>query len=173
MGINTAGDKPKFDLITASRSKKYRIITAVVLILGLLLLGGGFLLRSFVTEAVAPNDLQISELSGLRKEQGRDVCDISTDQTFIIRTGTVMSRALADPITFTIYDGAEQFLEVWDLNKQVINEAHFPGMFYLHVRTNCPEYIKDEFGNDVRPSGKILITCGSYAKEITVTYYKA
>ncbi len=165
MGTNTT-DKPKFDLITASRSKKYRIITAVVLIFGLLFMGLGLLLRGFVTGTVTPNDLQISELSGLN--HGNYRCNISTDQSFILRTGTAMDQALSTPITFKIYDGAEQFLEIQDINHNTITQAYYPGMFYLHIRPNSPEFTNT---ND-RPEGKLLISCGSYYKEITFTYYK-
>lgn len=169
MGTSTTGDKPKFDLITASRTKKYRIITVVFLIIGLLFLISGLLLQGFVTKAIAPNDLQISELSGLTENY---TCDISIDQPFIVRTGTVMDKALSDPITFKFYDGAEQFLEVQDLNHNYTTESHFPGLFYLHVKTSCPEFVKNAQGIDVRPTGKLRISCGSYVKIITFTYVK-
>jgi len=164
--MGTNADKPKFDLITASRTKKYRVITAVVLVFGLLLMGLGLLLRGFVTETKAPNDLQISELSGLN--YGNYTCNITTDQSFILRTGTEMDQALSTPITFKVYGGAEQFLEVQDMHRNPITRASRPGMFYLHVRTNCPEFTE----YNERPTGKLLITCGSFSKEITFTYYK-
>ena len=91
MGKFTTGEKPKFDLITASKTKKYKIITAVILVVGLLMLGGGLLFRGLVTSAVAPNSLQIDMLSNL---QGHN-CTISKNQLFCLSTGTVEGRALS------------------------------------------------------------------------------
>ena len=100
MGKLGTGDKPKFDLITASKTKKYKIITAVVLIFGLLFLGLGLLLKGAVTQTVIPNNLEISELSGLTQKNGEYFCDISIDQTFIINTGTATAEDIKELIEF-------------------------------------------------------------------------
>ena len=171
MGKIVSGDKPKFDLITASKSKKYKIITAVVLIIGLLLLGGGLLMKNMITSAVIPNTLQISELSGMSSKNSQLVCDISIDQSFMIKTGTTEERALVQPIIFTLLDGAENFLEVRDVtNTYQINESYYSGLFYLHIREDAPAYVTVE-DKQIKPTGKLRITCGSFMKEITFTYY--
>ena len=90
MGKTTeTGEKPKFDLITASKTKKYKIITAVVLIIGVLLLALGLLLRSTLTSAVTPNALTIVDgtLSNLEGTGPTNYnCTISIDQTFVLTT---------------------------------------------------------------------------------------
>ena len=172
MGKLGTGDKPKFDLITASKTKKYKIITAVVLIFGLLFLGLGLLLKGAVTQTVIPNNLEISELSGLTQKNGEYFCDISIDQTFIINTGTLSGRALAEPITFTLLDGADLFLSVYDAtNDHLITEAYYPGLFYLHIKRNAPAYINRQ-GEQVEPTGKLRITCGSFEEVINFTFKK-
>ena len=172
MGKFASGDKPKFDLITASKTRKYKIVTAVVLIFGLIFLGLGLLLKGGVTQTTIPNSLDVSELSGLTQKNGELLCDISIDQSFIIKTGTIEGRALVEPIKFTLMDGAEQFLIVCDeTNTYQINQGYYPGLYHLRIRSYTPEFINRN-GNLVRPSGKLRITCGSYMKEITFTYYK-
>ena len=172
MGKFASGDKPKFDLITASKTRKYKIVTSVVLILGLIFLGLGLLLKGGVTQAVIPNSLEISELSGLTQKNGELLCDISIDQSFIVNTGTVDGRALVEPITFTLMDGAEKFLVVCDAtNTYQVSQDYYPGLYHLRIRSNAPEYINQN-GSLVRPTGKLRITCGSYMKEITFTYYQ-
>lgn len=166
MGKFTTGEKPKFDLITASKTKKYKIITAVILVVGLLMLGGGLLFRGLVTSAVAPNSLQIDMLSNL---QGNN-CTISKNQLFCLSTGTVEGRALSQPIIFELKDGAEDFLEVWDAKEtQQLTTSHYPGMFWLHIKDDAPQSVNKE-GNDVNPSGRLIIRCGSHVLEINFTY---
>ena len=170
------GDKPKFDLITASKSKKYKIITVVVLILGVLLLGGGLLMKGFNTATVVPNTLEIvkSEFSGLTTTNGELTCDISIDQPFILKTGTDSDRALATPIIFTLLNGAEKFLKVCDAtNSQQITKSYYPGLFYLSILDNAPAYVTNpENGEPMRPEGILRITCGSFMQEIKLTYYQ-
>lgn len=169
------GDKPKFDLITASKSKKYKIITVVVLILGVLLLGGGLLMKGFNTATVVPNTLEIvkSEFSGLTVTNGELTCDISIDQPFILKTGTDSDRALATPITFTLLNGAEKFLKVCDSELEQITESRFPGLFYLSILDNAPAYVTNpENGEPMRPEGILRITCGSFMQEVKLTYYQ-
>ena len=166
---NFTGDKPKFDLVTASKTKKYKVITAVVLIFGLLFLGGGLLMRGLVTSAVAPNSLQISQLTNL---QGSS-CVISQDELFCLSTGTLEGRALSQPIIFELSNGAEDFVEVWnDKMTQPIMTSNYPGMFYLHIKDDAPEFIEDNQGNKMLPTGKLTIRCGSYAIQIDLTFKK-
>jgi len=172
----TTGDKPKFDLVTASKTKKYRIITAVVLVIGVLLLIGGLLMKGLNTTTVVANSLEINELSGLTKKNDNNIgglyCDISVDQPFLINTGTVNGRALSEPITFSLMGGAEQFLMVCDAsNTYQINKSYYPGMFYLTIRDDAPTFVYNEIGEAVNPTGKLRISCGSYVKEINFTYY--
>ena len=173
MGKFATGDKPKFDLVTASKTKKYKIITAGVLILGLLLLGGGLLMKNLTTKTVIPNALEITELSGLTSKNGQLTCDISVDQPMLIGTGTVEGRALTEPITFTFLNGASKFLTVRDsTNTSQITKTYYPGLYYLSIRADAPEFVTNEVGDDVRPSGTLRIQCGSYIKDIVFTYYK-
>ncbi len=176
MGKTTeTGEKPKFDLITASKTKKYKIITAVVLIIGVLLLALGLLLRSTLTSAVTPNALTIVDgtLSNLEGTGPTNYnCTISIDQTFVLTTGTPQNRALANPIIFTLDNDAKQFLEIRDkTNTTTIGKAYYQGMFYLHLRDNVPEYVEKN-GEQVRPSGYLTITCGSKILRIKFTYRK-
>lgn len=164
MGNNTAGEKPKFDLITASKSKKYKIITAVVLIIGVLLLGGGLLMRSFVTSAVAPNNLKLSNLSG--RQSGENYI-ITKDEPFFLSTGNFADRALTTPITFTLMDGAEDFLEVCNADMNPITRSYYAGQFWLHVLDDAP--VTDQ--NGIRPTGTLVITCGSHTVIVRFTYY--
>ena len=174
MGNFATGDKPKFDLVTASKTKKYKVITAVILILGLLLLGGGLLMKGLNTKTVVPNTLEINELSGLTNKNGQLTCNISIDQPFLINTGTVDGRALVEPITFTFLDGASQFLVVRDQNNsRQITKSYYPGLFYFGIRANAPEYVINAGGESVNPTGKVRITCGSFMKEIVFTYIPA
>lgn len=174
MGKFSTGDKPKFDWITASKTKKYKIITAVVLAFGVLLLAGGLLLKNFVTSAVTPNALKIENLSNL---QGKGPlgyhCVISTNQTFMLNTGTVSGRPLANPITFTLLDGAENFLEVWDsTDSYAINSSHYSGLFNLHIKADAPAYVTNTLGVTERPTGTLQINCGSYILQIEFTYHQ-
>ena len=175
MGKTATGDKPKFDLITASKTKKYKIITAVVLTVGVLLLALGLLLRSTLTSAITPNDLTIVKdtLSGLDGTGPTNyTCEVSIDQPFVLSTSTPQQRALANPITFKLDADAQTFLEVRDkTDSYAINQAYYQGMFYLHVRENVPAYINQN-GEDVRPSGYLTITCGSKVLRIQFTYVK-
>ena len=127
MGKLTTGEKPKFDLITASKTKKYKIISAVVLVIGILLLGTSILLHSMLSSAVTPNALTIMDksLSGLNgKGPINYTCTISQDEPFVLTTGTPQDRGLANPILFEIDDDAKTFLEVRDKdNQNKINRA--------------------------------------------------
>ncbi len=169
MGKNTTGEKPKFDLITASKTKKYKIITGVILGLGILILAISLLMKSMVTQAVVPNSLNIGDLSGLRGNQ----CIISNDQSFILSTGTTPGRALADPIKFSLLDGADAFVEVRDsADRNAISTSYYNGIFYLHIRENAPAWVENSSdGTKVRPTGTLRITCGSYLLEIHLEYH--
>lgn len=163
MGNITSGEKPKFDLITASKSKKYKIITAVVLIFGILLLGSGLLMRNFVTAAVAPNTLELSNLSG---QQSGENYIITQDEPFFLDTGNFTNRALTTPIIFTLMDGAEDFLEVCDADMNPITQSYYAGQFFLHVLSDTPA--TDE--NGISPTGTLVITCGSHTIILRFTY---
>lgn len=169
MGKNATGEKPKFDLITASKTKKYKIITGVILGLGVLILAISLLMKSLVTQAVVPNSLNIENLSNL---QGNH-CIISNDQCFTLSTGTTPGRALADPIKFTLLDGADAFLEVRDdTDRNAINTSYYNGLFYLHIRENAPTWVENSSdGTLVRPTGILRITCGSHLLEIHLEYH--
>lgn len=175
MGKNATGDKPKFDFITASKTKKYKIIFGVILVLGILLLIGGFLLRSTLTKAVTPNSLNLDFLSNLNSNKTE--CIISQDQCFRITTGTPTDRALANPIIFDLDENAQQFVEVRDKSNTTTfadNQTYYPGLFWLHIQTDVdiPEYIGDGHTDQDRPSGYLTIKCGSKALKIKLIYYK-
>lgn len=169
MGKNATGEKTKFDLITASKTKKYKIVTAVILVLGVLLMGGGFLLRSLNTSAVTPNNLTITELSGLDGTERYYTCTISIDSPFVLTTGTPKDHPLANPITFTLDADAQSFLQVCDKNYRVINSYNYQGQFYLHIRTDItvPEFLD----NGERPTGTLTIRCGTHVIIIKITYH--
>ncbi len=165
MGKFSTGEKPKFDLITASKTKKYKIITGVILGLGVVILAVSLLLKSMVTQAVIPNTLMINNLSNLNGTGPLNyTCTISQDETFTLSTGTTEGRALVDPIKFTLFDGAETFLDIQE-------KSYYDGLFTLYIRDDAPALVENENGDMVRPSGKLRITCGSYVLEITFTYY--
>ena len=172
----TTEEKAKFDLITASKTKKYKIISAVVLVIGVMLLGVSLLLRSMLTSAVTPNALTITDksLSGLDGTGPTNyTCTISQDETFILSTSTPQDRALANPITFTLDDDTKLFLEVREKsNTRAISTSNYQGLFYLHIRDNAPEYITEGLDEKVRPSGYLTITCGSKVLRIKFTYHK-
>ena len=176
MGKLASGEKQKFDLVTASKTKKYKIIVAVVLVIGVLFLAGGLLMRSMLTSAVTPNALTIMDgtLSNLDGTAPTDyICTVSQDESFVLSTSTPQDRALANPITFTLYDGAETFLEVRDISDSyAISSSNYQGMFWLHIRDDVPEYVEDSAGNQVRPSGYLRITCGSKVLRLKITYHK-
>lgn len=167
MGKNTTGEKPKFDLITASKTKKYKIITAVVLLIGVLCLAGGLLMHSFVTKAVTPNNLKLNNLSGWK---GGEKYVISTDESFTLSTGNVFGRPLTDPITFTLLDGADQFVEVWDSESKQITSSYYAGVFYFHIKAGAPTRVQNEMGLWVAPSGTVVIRCGSHVVKIVLEY---
>ena len=176
MGKSTTGEKPKFDWITASKTKKYKIITAVVLVIGVLLLGGGILLRGLLTAAVTPNGLTImnGSLSGLDGTGPVGYkCTISQDESFVLSTSTLQDRALANPIVFTLDADAQTFLAIYDTkNSYEIGSSNYQGLFWLHIRDNAPEWVTDAAGRQVRPSGNLKITCGSKTLMIKITYHK-
>ena len=177
MGKLGTSEKPKFDLITASKTKKYKIITAVVLVLGVLLLVGGILLRYTLTSAVTPNALSIMEksLSGLSGTGPTNyTCTISQDECFVLSTTTPQDRALANPIKFNFDDNIKPYIEVRDKsNSYAISSSHYQGKFYLHVSDNAPEFVQNTYGEQVRPTGYLTITCGSKVLRIKLTYHKA
>ncbi len=172
MGNFSTGDKPKFDLITASKTKKYKIITAVVLILGVLFLLGGLLLRSFITSTDIPNSLTISNLSNLTGKGPIDYkCTIPNNQPFILNTGTLDGHPLTEPIVFTLEDGAEDFLEVWNSNEtKRITRSYYSGLFYLHIKADAPKSVPNNNGDMVSPTGTLKISCGSFVIKILFTY---
>ena len=170
MGKSTTGEKPKFDLITASKTKKYKIITAVVLLIGILILGGGWLMRGMVTSSVTPNDLSIVE--GTLSNLNAGECIIAQDESFVISTGTLAGRPLSDPIVFTLDNGARQFVEIWDSNFRPVETSHYAGLFWLHIKDNAPTEVADIYGEMVPPSGNLIITCGNFVKKIKLTYKK-
>ncbi|MCQ2382053.1 MAG: hypothetical protein MJ054_01990 [Clostridia bacterium] len=170
MGKITMNEKPKFDLITASKTKKYKIITSIVLVVGILMLIGGILLRTTLTSAVTPNALTINHLSNL----DNSTCKISRDESFVISTSTPSNRALATPIIFELDDDAKLFLEVREkTDSQAINSAYYQGLFYLHVLDNAPSYLGEGTTDENRPAGYLTIRCGSKALKIKMIYYKS
>lgn len=174
MGKFAAGEKPKFDLITASKTKKYKIITAVILVIGVLFLAGGLLLRMTITAAVTPNALTIGHLSNLSGNGPINyTCIISQDETFVLTTSTPQDRALANPITFELDNDAKSFLEIRDKTDTVpINTSHYQGRFWLHIRDGVPEFIGDGTSEADRPHGTLTIRCGSRVLQIKFIYYK-
>jgi|GEM_PF-3133755 len=176
MGKTFNGDKPKFDLVTASKTKKYKIITGVILGLGVLLLLGGILMRTLVTSAVTPNALTITNgtLSGLDGTGPMNyVCTISQDETFVLTTSTPIDRPLANAIKFELDENAQTFLEVRDnTDTEKINSSNYQGLFYLHVLDTAPEFIDSDTDEAIRPSGYLTIRCGSRALRIKFTYHK-
>lgn len=167
MGKLSTGEKPKFDLITASKTKKYKIITAVILVIGILLLGGGLLMRNFVTAAVTPNNLKIDALSGW---QGGENYVISIDESFILSTGNVQGRPLNTPITFELRDGADKFMEVCNAKYNPVKSSYYAGVFYLHIRDDAPATVDNGFGEMVNPTGTLVICCGSHSLTLRFTY---
>lgn len=174
MGKFATGDKPKFDLITASKTKKYKIIFGIILAVGILMLIFGLVLRSTLTQAVTPNSLSINHLSNLDGSGPLGYqCIISQDESFTIATGTPSEKPLANPITFILDDDAKRFVEVYDKsNTNSINTARYQGLFYLHVLDDAPEYIGDGRTDQDRPTGYLVIRCGSRVLKIKLTYYK-
>lgn len=174
MGTFSTSDKPKFDLIAASKTKKYKIITAVFLIIGILLLGLSLLLRTTLTSAVTPNALSLSQLSNLDGTGPLNyICTISEDEIFALSTGTPRDRALANPITFNLDEGASAFLEIRDKSDSyAINQANYQGMFWLHIREDAPAFVTNIIGENEEPSGYLTITCGSKVLRIKFTYHK-
>lgn len=177
MGETTVtGEKPKFDFIAASKTKKYKITASVILVVGVLCLAISIFLRSTLTSAITPNSLTIvkDSLSGLDGMGPLNyTCTISQDETLRLSTGTPQERALANAITFIIDDDAKAFLEVRDkTNSTKINSSNYQGLFYLHIKDNAPEYVKDNNNQDVRPSGNLTIKCASKVLRIKITYHK-
>ncbi|MCM1404674.1 MAG: hypothetical protein NC133_04235 [Prevotella sp.] len=172
MGKNTTGEKPKFDLITASKTKKYKIITGVILGLGILILGVSLLLKNLVTSAVVPNNLAINHLSNLTGTGPVNyTCTISQTEIFTLTTGTTAGRALANPIKFTLLDGAADFLEVRDAtDSYAIDTSYYNGLFTLHIRDTAPASVVNAAGDTVRPTGTLQINCGSFVLRIKFTY---
>lgn len=153
-------EKQKFDLITASKTKKYKIITAVVLVLGVLMLVGGILLHGSLTSAVTPNDLRVvpQTLSGYDGE----TCTLSQDETFVLSTGTLQNRPLTEAIKFKLDEDAQKFLVIQNHKNQTITSSNYQGLFRFHI-TN------PDVDNQ---SGKVRITCANKIIEITVVYTK-
>ena len=182
MGKTFDGDKPKFDWVTTSKTKKYKIITGVILGLGVLLLLGGILMRNLVTSAVTPNALTIMNgtLSGLDGTGPMNyVCTISQDETFVLTTSTPTDRPLANAIKFELDDDAATFLEVRNsTDERAISSSNYQGMFYLHIKDtandnlNADGYIAANTEEDVRPTGYLTIRCGSRALRIKFTYHR-
>lgn len=172
MGKSATGEKQKFDWITASKTKKYKIITAVVLVIGVLFLGLSLIMRNLQTSAVVPNSLTImdSTLSGYDAKSNS--YKISQDETIVLSTGTVEGRALTTPIRFELDSAAAKFLEVRDnTNEDRITSSHYAGLFYLHILDDAPGPEETDDGFQY-PQGTLTITCGSYLLEIKFTYYK-
>lgn len=174
MGKFATGEKPKFDLINASKTKKYKIIFGVILTVGILMLITGFVLRGTLTQAVTPNSLTIQNLSNLSGSGPVDYqCMISQDELFTLSTGTKQQDALANPITFDLDDNAQKFVEVREkTNSYAITTARYQGLFYLHIKDDAPEYIGGGRTDQDRPTGYLTIKCGSRVLRIALTYFK-
>ncbi len=169
MGKFATGEKPKFDLITASKTKKYKIITAVVLVIGVLLLGLSILMYNMLTVAVAPNNLFVDNLSNYSRNLG--TCTISQDESFTITTGNPIDRALIDPIIFELDADAAVFLQIYDqTNTHEISSSRYQGLFYLHIRKDAPTTVEKN-GITVEPSGILKIKCGIHITQINITYH--
>lgn len=173
MGKNVTGDKPKFDLITASKTKKYKIIFGIILGLGVLLLIGGIVLRGTLTSAVTPNSLTIEHLSNLDGAAPINYkCIISQDESFVLSTSTPQDRALINPITFDLDDDAKMFAEIREkTNTTAITQDRYQGMFWIHIRDDAPRFIGTEQTDANRPKGYLTIRCGSRVLRIELTYY--
>lgn len=182
MGKIFDGEKPKFDLITASKTKKYKIISGVILGLGVLLLLIGLLMYNLVTAAVTPNALTIVDksLSGLDGTAPMNyICTISKDEPFMLSTSTALDRPLANPIKFELDDNAKKFLEVRAKEDgPAVDEYYYQGLFYLHIKDTANDnldtdgYIISNDEEKVRPTGYLTVRCGSRALRIKFTYHK-
>lgn len=165
MGKFSTGEKRKFDLITASKTKKYKIITAVILVLGILMLGGGLIMSNLESKTVIPNSLEIDNLSGL--DRGNNHCIISQDETFTISTGTLSGHPLSTPIRFKLLNGAEDFLSI-------IPQSYYDGLFTIYVKEDAPKFVENPITHefDQHPTGTLRITCGSELIQIEFEYVK-
>lgn len=145
----------KFDLIATSQKKGYRIAMIVLVVLGLLLIGVGFILRMTITKAVMPNKLELVSMPGLEGTNGSYSTTIAQDEYFVVSTGTG-DKALAQGITFTLDSEAAKFL-------QPIPTAYHDGLFQL--------VLKDDAPSDT--TGTLTIGCGSMPKiTVVITYVK-
>lgn len=143
--------KTKFDLIAASKRKRYRITWIVLAVVGLLLLGLGFLLMNTVSSTTTPNRLDV-EFSGKDGTRPHYTATISQDTWLRVDVG-VGDQALTDPIEFQYYNGADQLFNP-------LPSAHRAGMFYLTLKDTAVD----------GATGIIIVKCGSQQVRIDFTY---
>lgn len=143
-----------FDLIATSQKKSYRIAMVIVIVLGLLLIGGGLLLRLGVTKTVMPNRLTLVSMPGLEGIPGTYHATIAQNEYFVVSTGT-NGQALSQAITFTLDEDAAQFL-------QPIPAAYRDNQVFQLI-------IKD--GARTNSTGHLTIACGSMPPiRVAITY---
>ena len=153
----------KFDLIAASKTKRYRIIMIVLIVVGLLFLGLGLLLMATITPTTLASRLDV-EFSGREGANGNYTANISQNTYLNIITGTTIDQALTDPVTFTLDDNAQQFLAVANYaGTEQITAMHYAGYCQLILRN--PDEIPDDIGE-----GTLIIQCGTRQVRITFTY---
>ena len=143
--------KTKFDLIAASKRKGYRIAIIVLAVVGIILLGIGFLLRGTVTATTTPNRLDVT-FSGQTGARPYYTATIAVDTWLHVDCG-VGDQALTDPIVFEYFDGANDLFEP-------IAKAHRAGMFYLRLKDTAVD----------GQTGTVRIRCGSQVAWIEFTY---
>lgn len=146
----------KIDLITASKKKSYRITIVVLLVVGVLCLGVGFIMQATLTSAVTPNRLNVV-FPGRQPTSlpNHYQVVISKDIGLEIDTGTG-TRTLAQPIIITLDEGASQFLTA-----PVTTTYHDEKPLWLNVTP-------DAALNGTK--GTVTVSCGSFRIVIEVTY---
>ena len=143
--------KTKFDLVAASKRKGYRSAIIVLAVLGVILLGLGFILKGTVTTTTTPNRLDV-RFSGQEGSRPFYTATIAVDTWLQVDCG-VGTKALTDPIVFEYYFGADDLFEP-------IPSTHRAGMFYLQIKDTAVS----------GQTGTIQIRCGSQVVRIDFTY---
>lgn len=144
--------KTKFDLVAASKRKGYRIAIIVLSVVGVLLLGLGFILMGTVTKTTTPNRLDVT-FSGQTGDRPYYYATISQSTWLQVDCG-VGDQALTDPIRFLYNAEAAAMFEP-------IADAHRAGVFWLQLKDDIEDGKK----------GIVQIWCGSHAVQIEFTYY--
>ena len=145
----------KIDLITASKKKSYRITIIVLLVVGVLCLGVGFIMQATLTSAVTPNRLNVT----FPNRQPTSLPNhyqavISRDIALEIDTGT-STRTLAQPIIITLDEAASQFLTA-----PVTTTYHDEKPLWLNINDTAQDGAQ----------GSVTVSCGSFRIVIDFTY---